>query len=130
MPVSGKAAPGLATRLTFVPPRADSPMAPDEEGKMKNWMIVVTVVGASAGLAQVLADPPRTRTREGEGDPEQMVCRSETEVGSRIARRRVCRTRAEWAALQQQQRDVVDEVQRYKPVICIPDGQSGGGMPC
>ena len=95
---------------------------------MNKLAILCVAAAASAGLAQALADPPATKTREIRGDPEQIVCRSEQEIGSRVSRRRVCRTRAEWAELQAQQRDVVDEVQRFKPVICTQDPQ--GGMRC
>ena len=95
---------------------------------MNRLAIFCAAAAASVGAAQALADPPARQTREGDGDPEQMVCRNETEVGSRIARRRVCRTRAEWAALQAHSREVTDEVQRFKPLICNPDAK--GGMRC
>ena len=97
---------------------------------MNKFAILCVAAAASAGLAQALADPPARKTREGAGDPEQIVCRSETDIGSRVSRRRVCRTRAEWAELQAQSRDVTDEVQRYKPQICNPDGAGGSGKIC
>ena len=97
---------------------------------MNKLAILCVTVAASAGLAQALADPPARKTREGEGDPEQIVCRNETEIGSRVSRRRVCRTRAEWAELQAQNRDITDEVQRFKPVICVQEPTSGREMRC
>jgi len=92
---------------------------------MRKMAILCATVAASAGLAQALADPPARKTREGAGDPKQIVCRSETEVGSRLGRRRVCRTREEWAALQAHSREVTDEVQRFKPVICVQEPTTG-----
>ena len=49
------------------------------------------------------------------GDPNQVICRTETEIGSRLSRRRVCRTRSEWATLEQQTRQTVDRTQTYRP---------------
>ena len=95
------------------------------ESEMNRLAILCVAAAASAGLAQALADPPARKTREGEGDTGQIVCKSAPEIGSRLRSRRVCRTRAEWAELQAQSRDVVDEVQRFKPVICNPDAQGG-----
>ena len=82
---------------------------------MNRLAISCVAAAASAGLAQALADPPARNTRE-EGDTGQIVCKSDTEPGSRLRRRRVCRTRAEWAELQ---------AQSFKPVICNPDAQGG-----
>ncbi len=92
---------------------------------MNRLAIICVTAAASVGLAQALADPPARTTREGEGDTGQIVCKSDLEPGSRLRTRRICRTRAEWTELQAQQRDVVDEVQRFKPVICNPQAQNG-----
>ncbi len=92
---------------------------------MNRLAILCAAAAASAGLGQAIADPPARKTREGAGDTGQIVCKSDTVPGSRLRTHRMCRTRAEWAELQQQQRDVVDEVQRFKPIICNPDAQSG-----
>jgi hypothetical protein len=37
-------------------------------------------------------------------DPRDMVCRYDREPGSRLARRKVCRTAAEWAELRRLER--------------------------
>ena len=95
------------------------------EIEMNRLAILCVAAAASAGLAQALADPPARKTREGAGDTGQIVCKSDTEPGSRLKRRRVCRTRAEWAELQAQNRDVTEEVQRFKPVICTPGAEGG-----
>jgi hypothetical protein len=49
------------------------------------------------------------------GDPDQIVCISERETGSRLAARRVCRTRREWDEHRSETRRVVEKVQSYKP---------------
>ena len=78
-------------------------------------------LGFAAGAALATETPapqaPRTETAS-RGNSDQIICRSVEEIGSRLSRRRVCRTRAEWADLQTQERQVVDRVQSFKP--CQP----------
>ncbi len=91
---------------------------------MRKMAILCATAAASAGLAQALADPPARKTREGEGDPNQIVCRTEPEPGSRM-RRRICLTRAEWKALRAQGRNLADDMQRFKPPVCGADTNTG-----
>jgi hypothetical protein len=99
-----------------------------KEGGMRTLAILCATAAASAGLAQALADPPARRLREAEGDPNQMVCRSQTETRSRIKGRRICLTRAEWRELQARSRELAGQMQRFKQPICTPD--PGTGMAC
>lgn len=73
------------------------------------------VLGGTAAMAQTSADPGSNRGPN--NDPNQVVCRSEAEIGSRVSRRRVCRTRAEWQELQVEQRKTTERVQFMK-VTC------------
>lgn len=60
---------------------------------MLNEIIVMLLLAAPGSGAQ-----SRTATAATE-NPDQMICRApEPVLGSRVARRRVCRTRAEWRA--------------------------------
>ena len=93
---------------------------------MKKLVLACAALACTAALAQ--PDTPATQIREGEADQNQIVCRSETDIGSRVSRRRVCRTRAEWKQLQAASRDTVDRVQLYKPVVCDPIGAAA--RPC
>jgi hypothetical protein len=49
-------------------------------------------------LAQPVTGGPRLAVRPGpqELDPQETVCRYDREPGSRLARRKVCRTAAQW----------------------------------
>ena len=91
---------------------------------MKKLVLACAALACTAALAQ----SPATQTREGEADQNQIVCRSETDIGSRVSRRRVCRTKAEWKELKAASRDTVDRVQLYKPVVCDPVGAAA--RPC
>lgn len=53
---------------------------------------------ALALLAQPAAGGPRLAVRPGrpDFDPQETICTYEREPGSRLARRKVCRTAAEW----------------------------------
>ena len=45
-------------------------------------------------------------------DPNEVVCEVQQVLGSRIAARKVCATRAEWAAQRGDDRDGIDRLQR------------------
>lgn len=53
---------------------------------------------ALALLSQPLAGAPRLAVRPGppQFDPMETICRYEREPGSRLARRKICRTASEW----------------------------------
>lgn len=53
---------------------------------------------ALALLAQPLVGGPRLAVRPGppDFDPQEMICKFEREPSSRLARRKVCRTAAQW----------------------------------
>ena len=61
--------------------------------------------------------PQAKKTR----DPNEIVCQKVAEIGSRLATKRVCMTRAEWAQQQQDSRMATDKVQ-----ILRPCGQGSG----
>ena len=44
-------------------------------------------------------------------DPNAMICRVTGETGSRLARARTCRTRAQWEEIRREQRNAVDRAQ-------------------
>ena len=85
---------------------------------MKTVIACTLAAAATAALAlETPAPAPRTSTKSS-GYSEQIVCRSVEQIGSRLSRRRICRTRAEWAELQEQERQVLDRVQSFRP--CPP----------
>jgi hypothetical protein len=55
--------------------------------------IVAFALLGSEGLPAVDLSEPRTRVR----DPNRVVCKYSDEPGSRLQRRKVCQTAAEWA---------------------------------
>ena len=83
---------------------------------MRKTLISIAALGcAAAAVAQsplMERSPSRISPK---GDPNQIICVIDTPPGSLLTRNRICRTRAEWAELHSQTRQVVERVQTYKP---------------
>ena len=79
------------------------------------WKVVsvALVLGATGAVAQASSDTAGSRGPD--NDANRMICENQTEIGSRLSRRRICRTRAEWDAHRAQSRDTVERVQYFKP---------------
>ena len=75
---------------------------------------ILIAAAAAAGTAAIAQSPtPVQDTKIGPGnDPNQVICIREAEIGSRLATRRVCRTRQEWEEARQQFRDRLDRAQQ------------------
>ena len=71
--------------------------------------IVVALCGASAAFAQGSLGTKGTRIGP-TTDPSHIVCIKETELGSRLRIRRVCRTVAEWRTHRREARLELDTI--------------------
>jgi hypothetical protein len=90
----------------------------------------VTLFAMSSLSQPALAEP---KANQAARDPNQKVCESQVQVGSRLGGKKVCLTRAEWAARKAADRESVEMMQRIGNMPCIPtDGKSasGGGTTC
>ena len=78
----------------------------------KALVFAATLVSAVAvaATAQTSAAP----ADEKEVAQNKMVCRTFTEIGSRLNRRRVCRTQLEWDEIEAETRKTVERVQHTK----------------
>jgi hypothetical protein len=65
-------------------------------------------------------------------DPNEKVCENLTVVGSRLAKKRVCATRAEWEDRRRQDRQAVDQIQKQivGPCQVTPGSRNGGPVAC
>lgn len=71
------------------------------------------IAGAVAGIigsAAIASDAPTSRKKEPR-DPNEIVCEKQEVIGSRLASKRVCRTRSEWAEQRRLDREVVGRSQ-------------------
>jgi invasion protein IalB len=83
----------------------------------------VAVIAFAAGLsapamAQAQSNPPAaSQPQPGGPNPNEMICQKQEVTGSRLGVKRVCKTRAEWADFQLQERQQIEkvQVQRHMP---------------
>ncbi len=72
--------------------------------------LAAALVSASA-MAQIAAPASTPVPSQKAKDPNEKVCQKIEVTGSRLATRRVCKTRAEWADLQLQDRQEIERIQ-------------------
>ena len=77
--------------------------------------------GFALVAAPVMADEVKPKPSDG---PDQRICESQTIVGTRLAKRRVCGTRAEWEEKRRLDKDAIDQAQRSP---CMITGTSSTG---
>ena len=76
-----------------------------------NKALVFAATMISAVAVAATAQPTAATSEEKPAVKEKQICRNIAEVGSRLNRRRVCATKAQWDELDQQNRLAVDRVQ-------------------
>ncbi|MEP6983257.1 MAG: hypothetical protein ABI853_06395 [Sphingomicrobium sp.] len=92
---------------------------------IKSAVFLVAAVGCAVGTpAAAQSGQVESQKVRPTADPNQKICQDITVVGSRLATRRICATRAEWAAKKKDDRETVDAIQR-NPCILDTNGQCG-----
>jgi hypothetical protein len=76
----------------------------------------------------VAAQQAQTAPNTSTGNPNERVCENITITGSRLATKRFCGTRAEWAERKRADREALDSAQR-SPCVLTHNG-SGGRPAC
>lgn len=79
-------------------------------------LIVAASAVSLAGLAQVTSAAPQQQQQQPvvRGDPNEMVCEKQRELGSRLSAKRICKTRAQWASDRLENRQEVERVQTQR----------------
>jgi len=87
---------------------------------VRSLMVASALMISSMASAQTAPAPPaNANPGTNTPDPNEKICQNITMIGSRIATKRFCGTRAEWAERKQQDRDALDAAQRSP---CVRDG--------
>lgn len=86
-------------------------------------LFVLAITAAVPAAAQKQAAPA---TNTNVGDPNEKICQTITPIGSRLATKRFCGTRAEWEDRRRQDREAVENAQRSP---CMVTHTSGTGRP-
>ena len=76
-------------------------------------LAAVTMLISLPAAAQPAQTPPAAQPDQTKKikDPNEMVCERQQDPGSRLAAAKVCHTRAEWADLRHQDRQMIDRAQ-------------------
>ena len=63
-------------------------------------------------------------------DPNEKVCETVSQVGSRLSKKKICATRAEWAEMKRNDREVIDLAQRAAQIGCsVAPALTNGPVP-
>lgn len=94
-------------------------------------MALLAVVGLlSAALVGPSAAVAQTGSKAQALDPNSKVCETVSQVGSRLSKKKICATRAEWAEMKRHDREVIDQVQRAAQIGCsIAPALTNGPVP-
>lgn len=79
---------------------------------------LTALLGASAALTTPSVAANQTGTKK-VLDPNEMVCTSDPELGSRLVRHKTCMTRAQWAERRRNDRELVEHTQTQ---LCVAQG--------
>ena len=63
--------------------------------------------------------PPRKSAKL---DPNKMICRTQEVTGSLVGAKKVCRTRAEWAAEESYAKETIDRLNPHVSTCTTPGG--------
>lgn len=78
----------------------------------RRMAVIGALVACVLAAPAVQAEPP-TKSK---GDPDEMICERQKVLGSRLAKRKVCMTRAQW---EERRRDDRDLVHRSQTQQCV-----------
>ena len=95
-------------------------------------MLKLTVVLSAACALSIGSTPAFAESRPAPnsyaGDPNEKICENIVVTGSRLATKRFCGTRAEWADRKRQDREALESAQK-SPCVLTHNG-SGGHPAC
>jgi hypothetical protein len=83
-------------------------------GDMKKILFLGALLASSAGWAEA---PAPGQAGEAALNPNEMICRSVEDTGSRLSRSRICMTRGQWADHRRNQRQTVERNQASRPGV-------------
>jgi hypothetical protein len=90
----------------------------------RRFALVLALSFAVTSPAFAFGDEKATQTTA--LDPNERICENITMVGSRLAKKRVCATRSEWADRKLQDRQAID---RAQVGACMPTTSGARGKP-
>lgn len=92
--------------------------------RLRMTFAAVAALGYAFSAAPILAEGTPAK------DPNERICEKETVVGSRLATRRVCATRAEWEEKRRLDREAIDRIQMSPNGPCQSVNTHSGAPAC
>lgn len=83
--------------------------------RIKAKLILVVVTAAIVGSQPAAAKDKEEKSK----DPNEVICEKQTILGTRLAIRKVCGTRAEWIEKRRLDKEAIDKAQTQIGVIKI-----------
>ena len=93
-------------------------------------LVRATLLLAGAILSAATDPPPPPGQPAPTTASEERICENVTVTGSRLAKKRVCGTRAELAERRQQDKDMIDQIQTRLMGPCQTVGTKSGPPAC
>lgn len=72
--------------------------------------VAASLVVASPAFSQSASAPAKPQTAQSE--KPKLICETQNETGSRVDRKRVCHTAAEWQQIKAESRDAIEKYQQ------------------
>jgi hypothetical protein len=95
---------------------------------MLNRVILGTILSFSLSAGALAGEAPasgkQVAPNHNVGDPNERICENITPIGSRLATKRFCGTRAEWADRKRQDREALEGAQK-SPCMITTTGATG-----
>ncbi|WP_395622936.1 hypothetical protein [Sphingomonas daechungensis] len=79
---------------------------------MHTSIVPILTLVLTAAAPESAPPPPVPATNTNVGNPNEKICENITPIGSRLATKRFCGTRAEWADRKAQERQALEDAQR------------------
>jgi hypothetical protein len=97
-------------------------------------LFALTSVLVAAGSIPALAAQSQSQAPQASAagyDPNERICETIPVIGSRLGKKKVCATRAEWAEKNRLDREAVDQAQKQVGGPCTTVGnRNTGGISC
>lgn len=101
---------------------------------LKDVFAIAVIAASALGSPAVAQSGSGTQTAPNysSGDRDEKICETIAAIGSRLAKKRVCATRAEWEEKKRLDRQAVDQAQRLigGPCQITPASRNGGPVSC
>lgn len=87
---------------------------------------ISTVVLCAPAVSAAQTAAPAPAQQPPQADPKERICETVTVIGSRLGKKRVCASRAEWQEMRLRDRQEVEKIQMSP---CVRQTNSSSGKP-